>query len=289
MLICPFHKDDVGSLAVYRGNLHCYGCNWHIKRRYSSLAFLLGLWSGRGSEDGIMATDAVKKINLGKFVSGKPERGPAAKFIPPPPDPTTVEAFHQYFLRYGPLESFMKERGLSLDTIRKYKLGYSTTHFVIPVPNLEGSWQTLRYRSDDGLVDSGGEGYKKYDGLYGRNQPALFPLSSRFHGAGAIDELWIVEGELDSLASIQAGMTTLTVTGGAGAVAKVADMIADELPWLQIGRWVIATDLDQAGEECANKLLGYLGCNGVRARWGRGKDLGEWYSSGGTREGIRYQ
>src|SRR6266702_8101370 len=26
MLICPFHNDDVGSLAVYSSNIHCFGC-----------------------------------------------------------------------------------------------------------------------------------------------------------------------------------------------------------------------------------------------------------------------
>src|SRR5260221_508668 len=96
MLICPMHKDDVGSLAVYRKNLHCFGCSFHLKRRYSSLAFLLGLWDGRGSEDGLVAESAVKRIDLSKFISGRSE--PAERFVPPPPDPITVEAFHQYFL-----------------------------------------------------------------------------------------------------------------------------------------------------------------------------------------------
>lgn len=284
MLLCPMHKDIIGSLAVYRSNVHCFACDFHLKRRYSSLAFLLGLWSGRGSEDGIMATDAVKRLDLGKFVSG--QLRPSTKFVPPPPDPITVEAFHQYFLRYGPLDRFMRERGLSLETIRRYRLGHTGTHLVIPVPDLEGGWQTLRYRAEDGLVDSGCPDYKKYVGLHGRNHPTLFPLSS-IHRARVIDELWVTEGELDAIASIQAGMTTLTVTGGAGAVAKIADMIADELPWLQIDRWVIATDLDQAGEECANKLLGCLGCDGIRARWDNAKDLGEFFARGGRRDGIR--
>ncbi len=287
MLICPMHKDDVGSLAVYPANLHCFGCDFHLKRRYSSLAFLLGLWSGWGSEDGILVRDAVKKIDLSLFVSGKLR--PAAKFVPPPPDPITVEAFHQYFLRYGPLDRFMKERGLSIETIRKYRLGHTGTHFVIPVPDLEGSWQTLRYRSDDGLVDRGGPDYKKYDGLYGRNQPTLFPLSPLLRGPCLIDELVITEGEYDALAAIQAGMCALTVTGGAGTVAKILDMLADELPWLHVNRFVVGVDQDSAGEECARKILGCLGCNGIRARWDNAKDLSDFFAAGGTRKGVRYE
>ena len=285
MLICPFHEDDTGSLAVYSSNIHCFGnCGFHLKRRYSSLAFLLGLWDGRGSEDGTRVRDAVKKIDLSQFVSGKLR--PSAKFVPPPPDPITVEAFHQYFLRYGPLESFMKERGLSIETIRGFKLGSTGTHFTLPVHTVEGSLTAIRYRADETVVDKYGEGFKKYDGTWGRNQPYLYPLRA-IQGVKGVEELFIVEGEFDALAAIQAGMTTLTVTGGAGAVAKILDMLADELPWLHINRFVVCVDQDQAGEECARKILGCLGCNGVRARWSLGKDLGEFFARGGRREQIR--
>ncbi len=284
MLICPFHNDDVGSLAVYSSNIHCFGCEFHLKRRYSSLAFLLGLWSGRGSEDGILVRDAVKKIDLSLFVSGKLR--PSAKFVPPPPDQLTVEAFHQYFLRYGPLDRFMKERGLTIDTIRQFKLGSTGTHFTLPLYTVEGGLFAIRYRADETVVDKYGEGFKKYDGTWGRNQPYLYPLRA-IQGVKGVEELFIVEGEFDALAAIQAGMTTLTVTGGAGAVAKILDMLADELPWLHINRFVVCVDQDQAGEECARKILGCLGCNGVRARWSLGKDLGEFFARGGRREQIR--
>ena len=84
-------------------------------------------------------------------------------------------------------------------------------------------------------------------------------------------------------------MTTLTVTGGAGAVAKILDMLADELPWLHINRFVVCVDQDSAGEECARKILACLGCNGVRARWDNAKDLSDFYSHGGLRQDIRYE
>src|SRR5216684_2996809 len=73
MQVCPMHEDDTGSLAVYRKNLHCFGCGFHLKRRYSSLAWLLGLWDGETDEDGMVATTAGVKMkrDLGKYTNGQ--------------------------------------------------------------------------------------------------------------------------------------------------------------------------------------------------------------------------
>src|SRR6266487_3510786 len=101
MLTCPRHRerigseDDRGSLAVYRSQFHCYGCQWHTSKRYASLAFLLGAWDGRGREDGPHATEAVRSIKprLKEFVSGMP--GKQAGYVPPL-DPYQAESFHRY-------------------------------------------------------------------------------------------------------------------------------------------------------------------------------------------------
>jgi hypothetical protein len=295
--ICPVHEerlgeeDDTGSLAIYRdGHIHCFGCFFHLRRRYSSLAFLLGEWDGRGSENGPEASAAVRRIKarLPEFVNGRSNQ---SQFVPPPPDPYAVEAFHHYLLRRPDrLRELRRMRGLTLETIQAFRLGYTGTHFTIPVPSVAGGIYTIRYRTDDSIADRNEPGYRKYEGSWGRNLPMVYPLSV-LGGIHAVEELWITEGEFDALVNNQAGNMTLTVTNGSGSLARLPEMLFDQFPNLTVNRVVIATDLDAAGEEAAEKLsVGFAayGVPSVRARWSPGKDLGEYYASGGSREEIMY-
>jgi hypothetical protein len=300
-MICPMHKerlgmeDDTGSLAVYRHNIHCFGCGFHIRRRYAALAFLLGAWDGRGDEDSMRVRDAIReyvKPRLGEFIHGRDPVGTG--FAPPAPSPYEVEAFCQYLFRYKEdrlVDALMTERGLTIETIRRFKIGHTGTHFTIPVYGLGGDIYSIRYRTDELALDAGGASARKYEGTFGRNAPCLYPLPT----VGQLSEvgsLWITEGEFDALAAWQHGLIALTVTNGAGAVAKVVEMVGREMPGLNVSRWVVATDQDAAGEEAAQKILAALlvsGQAGVRARWGWGKDLGEYFSTGGSVRRISFE
>lgn len=300
-IICPLHKerigteDDTGSLAVFRHNVHCFGCGLHITRRYASLAFLLGAWDARGSEDSEAVRDAIRehvKPRLHEFVHGADhDRGTVRQA--PPVDPYAVRLFSRYLFRYAEdrlIDELMTVRGLSEETIRGFCIGYTGTHFTIPVYDLEGVIHSIRYRTDEKLLDRHGDDYRKYEGTHGRNQPYLYPLQV-VGGLHEVEALWIVEGEFDALATIQHGLTAITVTNGAGAVAKVVEMVRETLPNLLVKRWIIATDQDPAGEEAASKILSVLsqsGQVGVRARWEFGKDLGEYFASGGSVRRIEY-
>ena len=298
-MTCPMHKERIGveddraSLAVYRANLHCFGCSFHTTRRYASLAFLLGEWDGRGSENSMRVREAVRRIKkrLPEFVSGR-DQGPVS-WTPPPVSPYTVEAFHQYMLRYAEnrmVDELMKKRGLTAETIREHKLGYTGTHFTLPVYGLDGSVQTIRYRADDRVLDPNAGDYRKYEGTWGHNSPYLYALPT-LRGVQAVENLWIVEGEFDQLANTQSGNATVTVTNGATNVSKLPEMVGDQMPRLRINRWIVATDQDQAGELAASQVMAVLSNRGqraVRARWSKGKDLTEFYAGGGTRGRITY-
>ena len=299
-MTCPLHKERIGveddraSLAVYRANCHCFGCSYHITRRYASLAFLLGEWDGRGDENSTKVREAVKRIKkrLPEFVSGK-DKEPVS-WTPPPVSPYTVEAFHQYMLRYAEgrmVDELMKKRGLTLETIREYKLGYTGTHFTLPVFGLDGSVQTIRYRADDRVLNPDDSDYRKYEGTWGHNSPVLYALPT-LRGISSLDELWVVEGEFDQLASNQAGNATVTVTNGATNVSKLPEMVGEQLPRLRVNRWIVAVDQDQAGELAASQVIAVLDARSqksVRARWSHGKDLTEYYAGGGSRGRISYE
>lgn len=291
-IVCPMHaerigsEDDKGSLAVYRKNIHCFGCGYHLKRRYSSLAFLLGEWDGRGDENGDAAREAVMRVKsrLADFKDGEDGIGPR-RWVAPEPTEIEVRAFSRYLMKYkrGRLrDELQRKRGMTIETIKQYKLGHTGTHFTIPVPNMEGGYYTFRYRADEEVTDTNAPDFRKYDGQFGRNDPVLFPLPV-IRDVSELEELWIVEGEYDAIASNQAGNTTLTITNGATNIAKIYKMIRDSFPNLVVKRWVISTDQDAAGDAAALALAEVLSESGqkwVRARWEGAKDLTEYYALG---------
>jgi hypothetical protein len=275
-------EDDRESLAVYRKNLHCFGCGFHVTRRYASLAFLVGLWDGTGKENSVNVEQAVRKVkkDLKKYLNGADEQGDANGEAPPM-DVYAPEAFHRFLLaRKDSLRYLQQKRGLSLDTIKQYQLGYTGTHYTIPLYLPSGELYSLRYRSDDTMVDVSDPSYRKYEGTWRRNAPILYP-GTVLAGREVLEELWIVEGEYDALINNQYGKVTITMTNGATNIAKAIQLVRDQLPALVVNRWVIAVDQDPAGEQAASSLLSVLsGQDVVRARWPSAKDLTEFYTSG---------
>ena len=298
-MLCPDHihhariaqKDLKGSLQVYPGNVHCYGCGFHLYRRYASLAFLLDEWDGLGDEN----SEKVKRIVKRVWWRLKEFEGQGRSFIeaiaPEPLSPLVAESFHRYLLHYQDermVDELMIKRGYSFNTIKQYKLGHTGTHFTIPVYDRDGGLLTLRYRADDKFTDP--EETVKYTGMWRRNQPALYPVSvlDEFY----IPELWVVEGELDAISSNQAGKVAITITNGATNIGKVVDLLYELLPHLAVGQWIIATDQDGAGDRAAGQVAGALSRwfqIGSRARWPNAKDLTEFYAAGGRKEEISYE
>ncbi len=290
MIRCPFHDDRTASLAVYRGNIHCFGCEKHLYRRYSSLAFLVGLWDGTGDENSELVGRMVGlvKDRLGEFMGD----GPPISSAVPPINPYLAESFHQYMLKYAEdrmVDELQFGRGLTYETIKEARLGYDGSRFTIPVYGVDGSLYTIRYRADDTVCEGHAPTYKKYAGTRGRNTSQLYSVRSiqRLHG---VEELWVTEGEFDQLAASQAGLTAITATNGARSIPKVPSMI--DVLSLRVGRWVIGTDQDAAGEAASEKLMADLitrGQSAVRARWDGYKDMGEYLAAGESIRGIKYE
>src|SRR5579885_11562 len=140
-ITCPPHihaerlngkEDDTNSMAVYRANVHCFGCGFHLYRRYSSLAFLLGMWDGRGDEKGPEVTQIIKQLydRLREYTNEN-HVIPTA-FEPPPISPFDVRAFHRFLVKHRThrmIDELMVKRGFTLDTIEEFELGHTGTHF----------------------------------------------------------------------------------------------------------------------------------------------------------------
>src|SRR5260221_438536 len=113
----------------------------------------------------------------------------ADRYIPPL-DPYAAESFHQYLLKFGPVGRLMRERGLSMETIKEYKIGHTGTHFTIPVYDGCGCLSTIRYRADEVYLDRDAKDFRKYDSTWGCNSAVLYPMPI-VQRLSVLETLWI--------------------------------------------------------------------------------------------------
>ena len=284
MLRCPMkekHNDSTRSLAVYSGNIHCFGCGFHIGRRYEALAYVLGLWSGYG--DGYMAAMSARDVahkytieNLDAY------RDRAADMAAKKPLNNAIAKGYYAngwgYARIDRMNALSQERGLKQWMMAQANIGYDTTRYTIPIYNREGGLISIRYRRDDfyGTVDAWtGRDKPKYEGTPGYNGTFLYPQNL----VEPRKYMVVVEGEFDALRLLQSGVQAMTVTNGAGQVKKFFDLYDAAFPDRPLSIIHIATDMDAPGQQAAVELSIEAERRGVdwdRWYWSEGKDITEF-------------
>jgi hypothetical protein len=143
-----------------------------------------------------------------------------------------IEAHHKVLLQSaGMLELLQKKRGYTMETIKRFKLGYDADRIWIPIADAKGKFFNVRkYKpgaSQDKMI-----GYSA-----GHNQARLFPAESL-----KSDWVLLCEGETDTMLACQLGFPAITATGG-------ADTWRDDFGILLKGKKVfVCYDVDQAGK-----------------------------------------
>lgn len=159
-----------------------------------------------------------------------------------------------------PLDYLTCERGLSLETIREYELGWDRDAATITLPVCDAAGQIVNLRRR-----KLGKGHV-FKGLYGRSVQ-LYPVGV-LTGEGL---LCVTEGEFDCLLVHQLGVRAVTGTGGAGTwmpewteairgheVAVIYDVDAEARSA------VLATQLREAGIDAWRVRLSHGGFRGKR-------------------------
>lgn len=189
-LPCPFperHKAGKDTLPSFRvfldtGGTYCHGCGYK----------------------------STTPVNFWADVKGMPFekalRRMYAKFVEPlVPTQEYKEPAKKLLENRLMLEKVLKLRGLTEETVRKYRLGYDNRRLTIPVFNEHGWCVNLR-RYD--LFKTGGPKIVSYREGFGKAR--LYPLESL-----QASQVFVVEGELDALIGCQSGLACITPSGGA--------------------------------------------------------------------------
>src|SRR3990167_5562217 len=157
------------------------------------------------------------------------------------------------------LEEFSRSRGFTAEELSKYGVRVEGDTVVIPVAGRMGAWYERIHRPD---------GHPKYEGPKGMASHLFNPLGL---GPGA-DEVWIAEGEFDTLSLVVSGIPAVGVLGAGNFNRHWA------LLFEHARRIVIAFDPDQAGNTQAEKLA-QLWEPGQGSRFDPSpyEDLNDWF------------
>lgn len=189
-VFCPFPekhkagKDSLPSMKIFTdtGGAFCHGCGY---KATSPIYFFSDLKR--------ISKEAAARILYEKFVE---------PIVPPSEYKESADRLLENRFVLGKLAS---RRGLTLETARKFRLGYDNRRLTIPVFNDLGMCVNIR-RYD--LFKSGGPKMLSWKTGFGKAR--LYPLESL-----AASTIFLVEGELDALIGIQEGLQCITPSGGA--------------------------------------------------------------------------
>lgn len=142
---------------------------------------------------------------------------------------------------------YLKNRGLSEATIKKYGLGYDP-HYTKSTGGRE--WKAIIIPTDTGYTARNTDANASNDDRYRKCKGAENPIYLATTLAKASNPIFIVEAELDALSIIEAGGEAV----GLGSTAnwnKLIELVKKEKPAQPL---IIALDNDESGEKAAKAL-----------------------------------
>ncbi len=225
--LCPFHKEKKPSFTVnsFTHEWYCHGCceggtekEFIVKYYDVNLKvaqFVLDLWDTKG---------------IWAF-----------------PSQTLVDQMHEELLSRKSELAALNRFGITLETIKKYKIGWEDVRVVFPILSRTDQYINLRKYLPPHKREAGEKGNKitMPKGL-GKGDPKFFP-----YDAFKENKIFIVEGEKDCLAARSQGINAVTGTGG--STLPVTEMLM-----FKGKEVIIAVDNDSTGDKIAREYYIHL-------------------------------
>lgn len=278
---CPFHDDDTASFVVteHKGLWHCFGCHaggtaidWVMKTE--GLAF-------RAAADKLLAMLSTKAAPAlpPLELSASRSDGELMRAV--------VDAYHAQLLAFPEeLHYATEERGLSLDVLKRFRVGYAARSPALSSRLPEASRAELRARLVTlGLIRETGREHlagrlvvpfvdESGDvvGMYGRRTNATATADSPkhlylpgphrgvFNLDGLAEEVILCEAVIDAITFLSHGFTSVTASFGCDGFT---DEMLEAFRRRGVRRVLIAYDHDDAGDAAADKLAAKLEGEGL--------------------------
>lgn len=174
--LCPFHQEKTPSFTVNREKqiFYCFGCG----QGGNVITFLMKI-AGKSFPEAIKDLAQKAGIVLPPRITGKESR--EKETLREKITELNLRAAQQFARNlYSPAgrdaRQYLKDRGISEETIKQFRLGYAPDNWNSLTNHIEGSGIQLKLAEQAGLVITGKEG-KFYDRFRSR---LIFPIENVF-------------------------------------------------------------------------------------------------------------
>lgn len=233
--LCPFHDDTSPSCSINTdtGLYKCFACN-------ASGDFIAFFSRVVDRPRQVVFADLLQRYDLGTEKSV---------------DPQIIEAWHSRIWSAGPLLKALRDRGVTDDMLRQYRIGEYDGRITIPVADAGGRVINVR------RYLPGAPAAEKFKNMKGRGKPSrLFPIDQlRF------DDIVLCGGEIKAV--VAAGQLNKHAIGAIATTGGEADWSNDFTLALANKRVWLCYDIDATGTKEANvvasKLYGQTSWVGV--------------------------
>lgn len=220
-----------------------FSCPLHRDRKPSaSIKEDTGLWHCQSCHSGGSMYDFYMEMHGTDFETAKAAVDKGA-FMPTVPE-DEVEEWHEDLLDNRRVLNWLEtKRGITLDTVKKFQLGWNGHRVTIPVRDIARRIANVRMYKPNTPGKDKVISYTDSDGNAGYGSARLFPMSN-FDKKSVV----LLEGEMDILLGNELGLPAVGHTGGAGTWKSA---------WTRFfkGKKVyICYDIDEQGKTGAQKV-----------------------------------
>ncbi len=190
--LCPVHQDENTSLHINieTGKWHCKTC-------------------GEGGHDAVSFYQFLYSVDK---IDAKEEL--TAKFGLSPKPTYDLEQGYQNLKKDKRNYQYLLDRGITPEVLRKYKIGFDGKRVAIPIMDMGLNVRNVRKHlaiARDAKEEQERENMKTISAFSGTGAVRIFPIRKIRK-----KELYLFEGEMDTLLALSLGLDAVCLTGGAG-------------------------------------------------------------------------
>lgn len=172
----------------------------------------------------------------------------------PPLTEALIAKYHRFLIESPSVATDLeRKRGWTLETCRRLNIGWDGSHLWIPIRK-DGELVNAKLYDPFRRARAKSMHYAREEGL--KRTTAWAPFPESLEGSS---EVWMFEGEPDSILAAQMGFPAVVVIGGAGQWAE------DLPPLIGARRAIICYDMDGAGRRGSRSIAARLRALGIEA------------------------
>jgi len=238
MIFCPFHnnyRSPAGEVSKETGIFWCFSC-----QEAKELVEVIMQATKRSYFESMRLIDSkADKRNLVDQLTSTLEK--VTTFVQY--DLDMIEKLHKNVFENTRAIEYFKSRGITKDSVERYKLGYSTSQDMVTIPVYSPDGICL------GFVGRSIEGKRFKNSTDLPKSKTLFNLSRNKR----VDKIFVVESSFDAIRIEQAGGHAVATLGA--TISKEQRKLLKQY----FNQNIALGDNDEAGQNMSNKLLTDLG------------------------------